>query len=152
MELLTFFDWLFILTAILFNLLIAGIFIAQKHEREGMVSVLGRAWLTLFFPLLVVLVNYMIIGKESWILVLFGVIFIYMLVEFVLDYIVHYDFRAQWVTHTPYILLEYAALFSLIAIAINIDQMLSWFVAGGFWILMGSLVYLYAGRRKAKQV
>jgi len=152
MEMLTFFDWLFILTAILFNLLIAGIFIAQKHGREGLVSVLGRVWLTLFFPLLVVLVNYMIIGKESWMLVLFGVIFIYMLVEFVLDYIVHYDFRAQWVTHAPYILLEYAALFSLIAIAINIDQMLSWFVAGGFWILMGSLIYLYAGRRKAKQV
>ncbi|KAA3646625.1 MAG: hypothetical protein DWQ07_10480 [Chloroflexi bacterium] len=119
MAALTFYDWLFIISAILFNLLIAGIFIAQKHGREGWVNTLGRLWLLLSFPLLAVFINYALLGKADWLLALFWVIFFYMLVEFVLDYVLKFDFRARWLTHAPYILLEYVALFSIIAIAIN---------------------------------
>jgi hypothetical protein len=80
--------------------------------------------------------------------VAFALIFLYMLVELLLDYVFRYDFRKQWRTHIPYILLEYLALFSLIGIAIQIDRVWGWVVGGSFWVLMGSLIYLYTGRRK----
>jgi hypothetical protein len=148
MESVTFFDWIFILSASLFNLLIAGIFLAQKFKKDQLTKKLGKTWLALFFPLLAVFIRYLIDGKQTWVLVCFGVVFFYMLVEFLLDNIWEYDFRKSWNTHAPYIVLEYSALFSLIAIAIAIDQILGWVVSICFWILMGSLIFLYAGKKR----
>ena len=150
MATLSIFDWLFLSSAAAFNLLIGGIFIAQKHGKNQWVNLLGRIWLFTSLPLLVVFVNDLIIGKPTWVLLCFVLVFVYILVEFLLDYVFNYPFREKWVTHVPYIILEYIALFSLIAIAIQIDQVLSWIVAVTFWIMMGSLIYLYAGRREQK--
>ena len=66
-----------------------------------------------------------------------------MLVELLLDYVFKVDFRSKPITHVPYIILEYVALFSLIRIAFEIDRAWGTVVAICFWILMGSLVYLY---------
>jgi hypothetical protein len=144
-------DWIFIISAVLFNLLIAGIFILQKHKNPRLTRYLGVSWLCLAIPLMVVFFNYLSIGKPTWIIICFGVVFFYMVVELLLDYILKIDFRARWITHTPYILLEYAALFSLIAISIDIHPTLGWIVAAAFWILMGSLIYLYAGGKRKKK-
>lgn len=146
------YDWAFIITAILFNLLIAGIFILQKHKKERLTRVFGISWLGLSIPLLVVFTNYLAVGKPLWVLVCFGIVFFYLVVELLLDYILNVDFRARWITHAPYILLEYAALFGLVAIAIDINQTLGWIVSASFWILMGSLIFLYAGRKRKRSV
>ena len=140
---LDFFDLIFVSSAVAFNLLIAAIFIAQKLEREGLVRTFGVLWLFLLVPLTVVFVAYRRAGSETWVLVSFGLIFLYMLAELLLDYVFKIDFRSKAVTHIPYIVLEYVALFSLIAIAFEIDQSWGTVVAICFWILMGSLVYLY---------
>jgi hypothetical protein len=143
------FEWIFIVSAILFNLLIAGIFILQKHKQDRLTRYLGVSWLFLAIPLLVVFFNYLSAGKPGWVLVCFGLVFLYMAAELLLDYVFQYDFRTRWSTHIPYILLEYAALFCLIAISIDINPTLGWVVSATFWILMGSLIYLYAsGKRK----
>ena len=147
---ITTFDWIFIITAILFNLLIAGIFILQKYNNARLTRVLGISWLGLSIPFLLVFANYLMRDKPLWVLVCFGIVFLYMVVELLLDYILKVDFRTRWSTHIPYILLEYAALFSLIAIAIDINQTLGWIVSASFWILMGSLIYLYAGGKRKK--
>ena len=144
------YDWIYIITAILFNLLIAGIFILQKHDKEQLTRLLGIGWLCLFIPLLAVFIHYLSIGKPFWVWVCYGLVLLYMLVELTLDYILKVDFRTRWITHAPYILLEYAALFSLIAIAIDINQTLGWIVSASFWVLMGCLIYLYTGRRRRK--
>ena len=141
-------DLIFVLSAVLFNLLIAGIFIAQKKERPKVVRAFGISWLLLAIPLGIVFVNYLRAGQKSWVLIGFGIVLLYMLVEFLADYVFKFDFRAQWSTHAPYIVLEYAALFGLIGIAINIDQSWGWIVSISFWVLMGSLIYLYWGRKK----
>jgi len=144
------YDWIFAVLAVLFNLLIAGIFIAQKYKNERVTRILGVSWLFLFFPLLAVFFNYMAIRNPGWVLLCLGLVFIYMLVEFLLEYVIKFDFRKSWSTHVPYILLEYAALFSLIAISIFINQTLGWVVSISFWILMGCLIFLYAGKKKPK--
>ena len=144
------YDWIFAISAVLFNLLITGIFISQKYKNENYTKILGVSWLLLFFPLGVVFFNFMTLNKPGWVLVCMGLVLVYMLVEFLLDYVFKFDFRKSWSTHVPYILLEYAALFSLIAIAIDINETLGWVVSIFFWFLMGSLIFLYAGKKNPK--
>ena len=136
-------DWLFIFSAITFNLLIAGIFIAQKLEREKLVRALGILWLWLSIPLVLVFVLFWREGRETWFLISLGIVFLYMVVELLLDYVYKIDFRSKPAIHVPYIILEYIALFSLMGIAFAIDQTWGTVVAICFWILMGSLVFLY---------
>ncbi len=148
MENVTIFDWLFIITAILYNLLIAGLFIAEKQRKAKLVKTLGSTWLLLAAPLLIVFIRYSLAGKPVWMLVCLGIALLYMLVEYLLDYVFKYPFRERWVTHVPYILLEYAALFGILAVAIEVNETLGWVVGVCFWILMGSLIYLYTGKKK----
>lgn len=146
---MTIFDYLFVLSAMLFNLLIAGIFIAQKRERPKLVRAFGASWLLLAFPLAIVFINDIQIGREPWVINCFVLIFLYILVEFLLDYVFKFDFRKRWMTHVPYIILEYIALFSLIFIAIDIHPTWGWVISVCFWILIGSLIYLQKGRKKS---
>ena len=136
-------DLMFILSAVAFNLLIAAIFVAQKLGREKLVKAFGILWLWLIIPLALVFVAYWQAGREARILFYFGLIFLYMLVELLLDYVFKIDFRSKPVMHVPYIILEYVALFSLIAIAFDIGQTWGMIVAICFWILMGGLFFLY---------
>lgn len=137
------YDLVFVLTAVAFNLLIAGIFVAQKRERPELVRIFGILWLSLAIPLAVVLVHYLIVGRELWIMIYFGFIFLYIIVELLLDYILKIEFRSRPILHVPYIILEYIALFGLIGISFAIDPTWGYIVSICFWVLLASLIYLY---------
>lgn len=137
------YDLVFVLTAIAFNLLIVGIFVAQKNGWAKQVKVFGFIWLLLTIPFAVVFVRYLTKVKRLEIMVSFGLVFLYILVEFLLDFVLKIDFRQKWITHAPYIVLEYIALFSLIHIAFDIDRTWGYLVSISFWILLASLIYLY---------
>ena len=139
-------DYLFVFGAIAFNLLIAALFVAQKLGREQLVRVFGILWLWLLIPFALTFVSYWREGRDTWIFISFGFVFLYMLVELLLDYVLKVEFRSKPIFHVPYILLEYAALFSLIGIAFEIGQIWGTIVSICFWILMGSLVFLYWDR------
>ena len=100
----------------------------------------------LLIPLVLAFVSYKRADHETWILVSFGFVLMYMLVELLLDYVFKVDFRSKPITHVPYIILEYVALFSLMGIAFEIDRTWGIVIAIGFWILMGSLIFLYWDR------
>ena len=99
-------------------------------------------------PLAIVFVHDLLAGKDTVILLAFGAVFLFMLVEWLHDYVFKIDFRSKWSQHIPYIILEYIALFGLIGIAFSIDRVAGYIVSISFWILMVSLIYLYAGRKK----
>jgi hypothetical protein len=139
------FDWVFLLAALAFNLLIAGIFILDKLKRPRLMRALGLIWLALALPLGAVFLRYVAGGREARSLVCLGLVLIYMAVEWLLDYWLKIPFRQKLHLHVPYILLEYVALFSLIGIAFSIDRLWGWAVSITFWIVMASIIYLYAG-------
>ena len=130
------FDLLFVLSAVAFNLLIAGIFVAQKYRREKLVRTFGILWLCLIVPLSLVFVAYLREGRPTRILIYLLLVFFYMLVELLLDYVFKVDFRTRPSTHIPYIVLEYIALFSLIAIAFYINRGAGTVVSICFWIYL----------------
>ena len=140
------FDLLFVLSAVAFNLLITAIFVAQKYRREKLVRTFGILWLCLIVPLSLVFVAYQREGRPAKILIYLLLVFFYMLVELLLDYIFKIDFRARLSTHILYIILEYVALFSLIAIGFDISQFAGTMVSISFWVAMGGLVFLYWDR------
>jgi hypothetical protein len=145
------YDLVFVLCAVAFNLLIAGIFVAQKKERHQLTRTFGITWLALGVPLAIVFIHYLIVGRELWIMIYFGFILLYMLVELLLDYIFKIEFREKKITHIPYIILEYIALFGLIGIAFAIDRTWGFVVSISFWILLACLIYLYWGRKKSQR-
>jgi len=142
------YDLVFVLSAIVFNLLIAGVFIAQKKERPKLVRTFGILWLSLAIPLVVVFIHYLIVGRDLWIMIYFGFIFLYIFIELLLDYILKIEFRQKKITHIPYVILEYIALFGLIGISFAIDRAWGFLVSISFWLLLASLIYLYRGRKK----
>jgi hypothetical protein len=141
----------FVLTAIAFNLLIVCIFVAQKHGWAKQVKILGMLWLLLTIPFAVVFVRYFTEGKRLGIMASFGLVFLYILVEFLLDYVLKIDFRRTWITHAPYIVLEYVALYCLIHIAFEVDRTWGYLVSISFWILLAGLVYVYWDQMKMRK-
>jgi len=141
----------FLIKSNAFNLLIAGIFIAQKKERPKVTKTIGIVWLLLAIPLAIVFVNYLTESRDLWIMICFGFIFLYMFLELLLDFVLKIEFREKPITHVPYIIMEYIALFSLIAISTDIDQTWGYIVGISFWILMASLVYLYWDKIKRRK-
>jgi hypothetical protein len=133
----------FVLTAIAFNLLIVGIFVSSKNGWAKAARDFGNLWFLLTIPFAVVFVRYLSEGKKPGILLSFGLVFLYILIEFLLDKVLMFDFRKKWITHAPYIVMEYIALYSLIHIAFDIDRTGGYLVSISFWILLASLIYVY---------
>ena len=82
-------------------------------------------------------------GMGLAILVPLALVLLYMLVEFLLDFVFKVEFRHNWKTHVPYIVLKYIALFSLISVAFNIHRTYGYAVSITFWILLAALIYLF---------
>jgi hypothetical protein len=112
---------------------------------------LGALWLWLALPLGVVFIRDLATGRDVWIIVCLGAVLVYMAVEWLLDYVLKVPFRDKLSLHVPYIILEYIALFALIGVAFSIDEVWGWALSVAFWIVMGSLIYLYAGRGRGSQ-
>ena len=147
-----FFDLIFLVAALAFNLLIAAILVADKLQRPRLIQVFGLIWLSLALPFAAELVRHLGSGRDPWIPVGLGLVLVYIAVEGLLDYVLKIPFRQKLYLHVPYIVLEYIALFSLIRIAFSIDRLWGWAVSIAFWILLASLIYLYAGRKNAAQL
>lgn len=142
---------IFGISAVAFNLLIAGIFISQKKGDICLIRTLGPIVIALSIPFSYVLYQYLMRGGNVWVRVALAVALAYQLVELLMDYILKIDFRSKWVTHVPYILLEYAAFAGLIYTAFNISEFWGWAVSVSFWIAMTALLYLMLGRKRKKK-
>lgn len=113
-----------VLCAVIFNLLIMGIYISTKHDAVGLRKLLGRITIGLGVPLSAVFVAYVVDGKPVRTLVYLAFILLYLSVELLLDVILKIEFREKPILHVPYIILFYVASFSSIGISFSIDT--SW--------------------------
>ncbi len=144
-------DLLFVISALLFNLFIIGVYIAQKLGKTGLVRNFGIALLCLTIPFLVVFISYLITGKPAWEYLVFLAIFVYMFLEWLWDYRMKINFRAQPKLHIPYIILFYIVLFGNIRIAFTISPTWGWIISVSFWLLLAALIVtLIPGRRQTK--
>lgn len=138
-----FYDTLFVITAVIFNLLVVGIYIAQAHRRENLVRTFGGGMVFLILPFDLVFAGFLLNGRSLQLLVALSIVLLYLMTELLLDFILKFDFRSKPIWHVAYILLFYAAAFSLIGIAFAISETAGYLVTITFWAVLGALVYLY---------
>jgi hypothetical protein len=62
-----------------------------------------------------------------------------------LDYVLKIPFREILALHVPYIIVFYAAAFSMIGVSRTISRKMGLLVLATFLILIGCLIYMYLG-------
>jgi len=138
-----FIDLLFICSAIIFNVSVSCVYIATKLDNIFFIQLCGGIVVFLVFPFMLTLYLYMIENAEKKVLVSNIIILFYLFLELLLDYILKIPFREILAIHIPYILIFYAAAFSMIGVSFDKNKKFGFIVLITFFILLGCLSYLY---------
>ena len=138
-------DILFIASAIIFNIGVSGVYLASKFDNEVLLQTFGTIIVLLSIPFTISLIGYIKKKAEKKIIISLVVILLYLVLEIVLDYILKIPFRDILALHIAYIIVFYAAAFSMIGVSFNINRKMGFIVLTTFWILIGCLIYMYLG-------
>lgn len=136
-------DSIFICASVIFNISVSALYVATKLGDMAIVQVCGYIVISLIFPFTFTLLEYVKEKAERRIIISNLVILFYLFLELLLDYILIIPFREILAIHVPYIIIFYAADFSMIGVAINRNRKMGLVVALTFCILIGCLIYLY---------
>jgi hypothetical protein len=138
-------DIVFVCSAIVFNISVSVLYIATKLDNVLLLRVCSAVVLSLIFPFTFTLLGYAKEKAEKKIMISHLVILFYLFLELLLDYILVIPFREILAIHVPYIIVFYAADFSMIGVSFNKSRKMGFVVTLTFWILLGCLVYMYLG-------
>lgn len=132
---------LFVISAIIFNIAVSGVYIAAKIDSSVLLKIFGGIVVLLIIPFTITLVGYIKMKAKKKIIISHIFILFYLLLEVLLDYILKIPFREILAIHIPYIIVFYAAAFSMIGVSRTISKKMSWLVIATFLILIGCLIY-----------
>jgi len=138
-------DIIFIISSIIFNILVGILYIATKFGNMELVQVIGIIVLFLIIPFTITLIGYIKEKEEKKIIISLIVILFYFFLEILLDYILIIPFREILALHIPYIIVFYAAEFSMIGVTFDKNKKMGFMVLVLFFILLGCLIYMYMG-------
>jgi len=136
---------IFVFSAVTFNILVSLVYISAKLDLTALLQISGFIFVSLIVPFTITLRGYMKNEVEKKIIISNMVILLYLVLELLLDYILKIPFREILAIHVPYIIVFYAAEFSMMSVSFNINRKAGFVVATTFCILIGCLAYLYLG-------
>ena len=113
----------------------------MANDKMKTVLIFGVILAILMVPIVIILIDFIIVGKGIIFIVYLILIFAYLLAEFLLDSVFKIDFRSKPIQHIPYIVLEWAACFSFLFGVIRLDTMIGWIIAIFFYAFVGALIY-----------
>ena len=142
---------MFIISGFIFFVSMMGAILLMANDKMQIIRIFGVILAVLMFPIIAILINYILIGKDLRFIIYLVLILIYLLAEFLLDSVFKFDFRSKTSTHVPYIIIEWAAAFSFLFGTIYLDTTMGWIIAIFFWAFIGVLVYYIIKRRKKKE-
>lgn len=134
-------DIIFICASIIFNISVSVFYIAVKLGSMVLVQVCGAVVLSLIIPFTLTLLGYVREKAEKGTIISHVFILFYLFLELLLDYILKIPFREILAIHVPYIIVFYAAMFSMIGVSFDKNRKMGFVVTITFLILMGCLVY-----------
>ena len=137
---------LFVISSIIFNLAVSGVYISSKIDAAKIDSsvplkIFGGIVVLLIIPFIITFVGYIQIKAKKKIIISHIFILFYLFLELMLDYILKIPFREILSIHIPYIIVFYAAAFSMIGVSRTISRKMGWLVIATFLILIGCLIY-----------
>jgi hypothetical protein len=145
-----FFEGLFIITAFIFFISMIGALLLMANNKLKTVRIFGWVLFALMFAVIVIMINFIIVGEDLRLIVYTLLIISYLLAEFLLDTVFKIDFRSKISHHIPYIILEYAACFSYVFGTLSIDIIIGWIISFFFWAFLGVLIYYLIMQRKSR--
>ena len=123
----------------------------MANDKMKTVLIFGVILAILMVPIVIILIDFIIVGKGIIFIVYLILIFAYLLAEFLLDRVFKIDFRSKPIQHIPYIVLEWAACFSFLFGVIRLDTMIGWIIAIFFYAFVGALIYYLVLQWKNKK-
>lgn len=144
------FDWMFIISGFIFFISMISAILLMANDKMKTVLIFGVILAVLMLPIIAILINYIIIGKDLRFITYLILILIYLLAEFLLDRVFKIDFRSKVSMHIPYIILEWVAAFSFLFGTIYLDKTMGWIIGILFWTFVGVLIYYVVKRSKKK--
>jgi len=120
----------------------------MTYEKTKTIKIFGLILAILMLPIIAILINYIVIGRDLKFIIYLILILSYLMAEFLLDMVFKYDFRSKASTHVPYIILEYAACFSFVFGTLSLYLTIGWIISFFFWTLLGTLVYYIFKQKK----
>jgi hypothetical protein len=135
----------FIASAIIFNLLVSIVYLSTKFGNMELVKTIGYPFVSLILPFGYTLYRFIKNNDERRVIISNAVIIVYLFFELLLDKILVIPFREILWLHVLYILVFYAAEFSIIGVSFNRDRKMGFLVLFTFVILIACLVFLYLG-------
>jgi len=135
----------FIASSIIFNLLVSTVYISTKFNNMELVKNLGYPFISLIIPFGYTLYRFIKTKDERSVIISNAIIIVYLFLELLLDIILVIPFREILWLHVLYVLVFYAAEFSIIGVSFNRDRKMGFVVLFTFMILLGCLIYLYMG-------
>jgi len=139
-------DILFVTNSVVFNLAVSGVYISSKIDAAAIDSsiplkICGGIVVLLIIPFTVTLFGYVKTKAKNKIIISNILILFYILLELLLDYVLKIPFREILAIHIPYIIIFYAAAFSMIGVSRTISKKTGFLVVSTFLILIGCLIY-----------
>lgn len=81
------------------------------------------------------------IKVKKGIIIAHAFILFYLFLELLLDYILKIPFREILAIHLPYIIIFYAAMFSMLGVSFDRNRKMGFVVTSTFLILIGCLIF-----------
>jgi hypothetical protein len=134
-------DIIFIYSSIIFNVSVSVLYIATKLGNMILMQVCGAIVLSLIIPFTITLLGYIKEKAKKRTIMSHVFILFYLFLELLLDYILEIPFREILAIHVPYIIIFYAAMFSMIGVSFDKNRKMGFVVTTTFLILIGCLVY-----------
>lgn len=105
----------------LVNLLLIGIFLSRPFGLGGLERLLGWLFVGLALPVALCIIWNAMAKRGGWYVVLPSLLLVFMIVELVLDHILHFDFRnTGWLW--PYLVLYYLSLMGMIGYSFLVSR------------------------------
>jgi len=134
-------DVIFVFSSVVFNVSVSALYVSTKLGDTLLVQVCGGIVISLIIPFTITLVGYIREKTGKRTIISNGIILTYLFLELMLDYVLRIPFREILALHVPYIIVFYAALFSMIGVSLEKNRKMGYVVVVTFLILMGCLTY-----------
>ena len=134
-------DAIFICSAVILNISVSLVYVATKLGDMALTQVFGGVAVFTIVPFSVTLLGYVRAKESKKTVISNAIVLFYLVLELLLDYILQIPFREILAIHVPYIVIFYAALFSMMAVSYEKNKKMGYVVITTFWILIGCLIY-----------
>ena len=134
-------DIIFFCSSVIFNISVSVLYIATKLGNMIFMQVCGGIVISLIVPFTITLLGYVREKAKKRTIISHVFILFYLSLELLLDYILKIPFREILAIHVPYIVVFYAALFSMIGVTFEKNKKTGSVVIVTFLIVIGCLIY-----------